>query len=188
MSTGLLLVAYLGAWNAGRLHRALPAGDRSPGQRIAAVLLGAGLALASVTALASLASDLLDLLDLSAPTARLSAGAVAALTGARDLCTGPPSPDPALPGWRAGIVPVWFPLLLSPSAGLLALGGGADHDALIVFVAAGLGVLPLVASVAWRADRLAPVWARVELGVHRLLAAALVAAGLALTVDGVFDL
>jgi small neutral amino acid transporter SnatA (MarC family) len=110
---------------------------------------------------------------------------VAALAGAADLFRRPPSPDPALAGWRAALVPVAIPLVARPALLVLALGAGADQGVLVTAGAMAIGVAALTALAAWfpadgpggRALR----WA------GRLLAVALVASGVLLAIDGLLD-
>jgi small neutral amino acid transporter SnatA (MarC family) len=188
MSATLLLVALIGAWNVFRLHPALPAGDRSRSERLAAVAAGGVAAVAALAALAALAGPVLDALDVTPPTARLSVGVVVALAGVRDLLGAPPAAEPALPGARGALVPVFFPFLLSPVAGLLALAAGADLGVAWVGGAGVVAAAPLLVA-AW--SGVAPesgVAARAERGLRALLAAALVGAGIALVVNGLFDI
>jgi small neutral amino acid transporter SnatA (MarC family) len=188
MNVGVLVLGFFGAWNVFRLHPALPDGERSRGERVAATGLGALVAGIAVTVIAAWADDLLDALDITPPTARIAVGAVVAIAGARDLLTAPPAPEPAMRGVGAAVVPIFFPFLFSPPAVLLALAGGADHDAGTVAWSAGAALLTLVvaAAIAPLAD--GSPEARVERGLHRLLAGALVLAGLALVIDGIFDI
>jgi small neutral amino acid transporter SnatA (MarC family) len=189
VTTALLVVALLGTWNVFRLHPALPAGGRRLPERAAAVALGSVLTLVAMGVLAEVADDVLAGLEITPATARIAVGAVVALAACRDLLAAPPAPEPALRGVLAGVVPVFFPLLLSPPAGLLALSGAADHGLGTVLWASAVALLPVVAAaLAPPAEALAPAAARVERGLHRVLAGVLVLAGLALVVDGIFDI
>ena len=78
-------------------------------------------------AAAAVGGPLLDALDVSEPSFRVAAGIVAALAGAVDLFRRPPSPEPALAGWRAALVPVAIPVVARPALLVLALGAGADQ-------------------------------------------------------------
>jgi small neutral amino acid transporter SnatA (MarC family) len=188
MNVGVLVIAFFGAWNVFRLHPALPDGDRSRVERVAATAIGAIAAGVAVTVIAAWADDLLDALDITPPTARIAVGAVVAIAGARDLVTAPPAPEPAMRGLGAAVVPVFFPFLFAPPAVLLALAAGADHDAGTIAWSAGAALAVVVAAAAVAPLAEDSSAARVERGMHRLLAGALVLAGLALVIDGIFDI
>src|SRR5262249_34574827 len=128
------------------------------------------------------ASPLLDLLDVSASTFRVGAGIVIAVVGAHDLFAGAPKPEPSLRGWKAGFVPIAFPLLVNPALGAAALSASADHGMATPLVGAAIGVGALVALA------LLTEPARVLRGAGRFVGAALVILGIALAVDGVFSL
>ena len=140
---------------------------------------------AAVCAAAAAGGPLLDALDVSEPSFRIAAGIVAALGGVVDLFRRPPPPEPALAGWRAALIPVAIPLVARPALLVVGLGAGADQGALVSAGAMATGVALLTGLVAWwptedsagRALR----WAA------GLLAAALVAGGVILAVDGVMD-
>src|SRR6185369_1774099 len=132
--------------------------------------------------LAALASGLLGLLDVSTSTFRVGAGLVIAVVGAHDLAAGAPKSEPSLTGWKAGFVPLAFPLLVNPAFGAGALMAGADHGMATPVVATLVGVALLVVLSITAAH------ARVLRGVGRMVGAALVILGIALAVDGVFSL
>jgi small neutral amino acid transporter SnatA (MarC family) len=182
--TGWLWAAVLLlALNPARAVFGIPGGRGSPRTTLAA----AGGAIGGLAVcLAALAGDpLLDAFDVSEPSFRTAAGVLAALLGAADLFRRPPSPEPALPGARAALVPVAIPLVARPALVVLALGAGADERVLVTVGAMALGVAALAALAAacptdgpsGRALR----WA------GRLLAAGLLACGVLLTIDGVLD-
>jgi hypothetical protein len=97
----------------------------------------------------------------------------------------PPSPEPALGGWRAAIVPIGIPLVASPAAVLLAIGAAADEmlDVLGVALLITIGALAALAAVvpAEGAGRVAVMW------VARLVSAAAAVACVLLVIDGVLD-
>ena len=137
-----------------------------------------------VVLVAVLAGDpLLDLLDVSEPSFRLAAGIVAAMAGAADLFRRPPAPEPALPGWRAALVPIAIPAVARPALLVLALGAGADERVLASLSAMLLGIALLTV--------LAAVWptegprGRALRWAGRLFAAGLVACGVILAIDGI---
>ena len=78
---------------------------------------------------AAAGDPLLDALDVSEPSFRLAAGVVAAVAGIADLFRRPPSPEPALPGRRAALIPVAIPAVARPALLVMAIGAGADRSA-----------------------------------------------------------
>jgi small neutral amino acid transporter SnatA (MarC family) len=157
------------------------------GTDTAVVVAAAGGAIGALAAcIAAIAGDpLLDALDVSEPSFRTAAGVVAVLAGAADLFRRPPSPEPALEGWRAALMPVAAPLVAGPALLLLALGAGADEGVLLGAAAMVLGVALLTALVAWCPTD-GPA-GRVLRWAGRLLAAGLVACGVILAIDGILD-
>ena len=151
--------------------------------RIAA--LGGALGALAVSLAALLGDPLLDALDVSQPSFRLAVGLIAVVVGTADVFRRPPSPDLALPGWRAALVPVAFPLVARPTLLVLALGAGADRSALVALAAMAIGVGALTALSAWYPPD--GRQARTLRWIARLLSAALVACGAVLAIDGLLD-
>ncbi len=120
MTFAFLVFALVAAVNPCRLRLVLP-------ERRTAVALGTLLALGAVAAIAALGGALLDALDISPESFRLGAALVLALEGARALVFARPAAEPELPGLRAALVPVAFPLLLSPGVVALAVAAGGDE-------------------------------------------------------------
>jgi small neutral amino acid transporter SnatA (MarC family) len=179
----LLVVAAIAAVNAPRARSALP--DEEPALIGA---LGAAVALVPLAVLAACAHPLIDALDLTSPTVRMAAGAALAVQGVVTMVTRPPAPEPRLAGRRAALVPVAFPVLLTPGLGLLTASGSLDRSAptAVLVVAAALATVAAVAAVTSPPNR--PTAGRVARGAAVLVAAALVLAGLGLVVDGLFDI
>lgn len=183
MSLALALLAALLAVNPPRVRSALPDEDRV---RIGA--LGAVACLAALAVVAALADPLVGGLHLIGSTVRMATGAVLGVQGAAVLFLRPPAPEPRLAGRAAALVPIAFPVLLTPGLGLLALSASLDRSApvAVVVLAAGLATVPLVAPVR--------IGAPGSLGPRLLRAASvvcgggLVLAGVALLVNGLFDL
>jgi small neutral amino acid transporter SnatA (MarC family) len=183
-SAWLWFVALVAVANACRVALGVPRRDRSP-RDIALVAALGGAAGGLAVYLISLASGpLLDALDVSAPAFRIAAGAVGAVAGAVAFVRPAPSPEPALPGRRAALVPVAVPLVAGPALVFLALSAHADRGGSVVALALALtvGLLTVVAArvgvdgVSGRALR----WAT------RATAAAAVVAAVLLVVDGIF--
>jgi small neutral amino acid transporter SnatA (MarC family) len=184
-SAWLWVAALLLALNPARAASAIPRAGRTPREVAGIAALGGAIGGLAVCAAAALADVLLDTLDVSAPAFRTAAGVVAVLAGAADLLRRAPSPEPALPGLRAALVPVAIPLVARPALLVLALGAGADHDVLVTAGAMAVGIAATTGlAVRWPAEGPA---GRVLRWAGRVLAAGLVAAGILLSIDGVLD-
>jgi small neutral amino acid transporter SnatA (MarC family) len=158
------------------------AGASSPA---ALAAVGGAIGGLAVCLVAAAGDPLLDALDVSEPSFRLAAGIVAVVAGIADLFRRPPSPEPALPGWRAALIPVAVPAVARPALLVMAIGAGADRSVLVTLVSMVVAVALLTGLAAWRpaggpGDRTLG-WAR------RLLAAGLLACGVLLSVDGLVD-
>jgi small neutral amino acid transporter SnatA (MarC family) len=139
----------------------------------------------AVCAAATAGRPLLEALDVSEPSFRIAAGIVAGLAGAADLFRRPPPPEPALAGRRAALIPVAIPVVARPALLVLALGAGADRGAFMSAGATAMGIALLTALAAgWPTEG---PGGRVLRWAGRLLAAVLVACGVILAVDGIFD-
>jgi small neutral amino acid transporter SnatA (MarC family) len=181
----LWAAALLLALNPCRAAFAVPRAGRSP-RAVAGLAVAGGVIGGLVVCAAAAAGDpLLDALDVSEPSFRIAAGAVAALAGAGDLFLRAPAPEPALAGWRAALIPVAIPVVARPALAVMALGAGADRGVLVVAGAMATGVALLTGlAVGWPTEGPGGRGLR---WASRLLAAALVACGVILAVDGVFD-
>jgi small neutral amino acid transporter SnatA (MarC family) len=183
-SAWLWLVALVAALDPGRVALGLPRRERSR-REIALVAAIGGLAGGLVVYLMSFASGpLLDAIDVSAPAFRIAAGAVAAIAGAIALVRPVPSPEPALPGRRAALVPVAVPLVAGPALVFLALSAHADRGAGVVALALAIAVAVLAIVAAQ--VRVDGVSGRTLRWATRVTAAAAVVAAVLLVVDGVF--
>jgi small neutral amino acid transporter SnatA (MarC family) len=169
--------------NPARASFAVPRAGRTQEEVIRVAAIGGAIGGLAVCAAGAIGGPLLDALDITDPSFRVAAGIVAALTGAIDIFRRPPSPEPALPGRRAALVPVAIPAVARPALLVVALGAGAEPGVLVAAAGMAIGVASMVGLVATvpvegpkgRALR----WA------GRLFAAALVATGVILTLDGV---
>jgi small neutral amino acid transporter SnatA (MarC family) len=169
--------ALVAAVNPCRLRLVLP-------ERRAAVALGCVVALGAVAAIAALGGALLSALDISPESFRLGAALVLALEGARALVFARPAPEPELAGLRAALVPVAFPLLLSPGVVALAVAaGGDDVEPEAVAALAIACALALAATLVHRGERADAFF----VAGGRLLAALEIAAGVALAVGAIRD-
>jgi small neutral amino acid transporter SnatA (MarC family) len=181
----LWAAALLLALNPCRAAFAVPRAGRSP--RAVAGLAAAGGMIGglAVCAVAAAGAPLLDALDVSEPSFRIAAGIVAVLAGAADLFRRPPPPEPALAGWRAALIPVAIPVVARPALVVMALGAGADRGVLVSVGAMAMGIA-LLTGLAVGCQTEGP-GGRGLRWASRLLAAALVACGVILAVDGVLD-
>jgi small neutral amino acid transporter SnatA (MarC family) len=177
MTFAFLAFALAAAVNPCRLRLVLP-------ERRGTVALGALLALGVVSAIAALGGALLDALDISPESFRLGAALVLALEGARALVFARPAAEPELPGLRAALVPVAFPLLLSPGVVALAVAaGGDDVEPDVIGATAAAFALVLAATFVPRGERADALL----MAGGRLLGALEVVAGVALAVDAIRD-
>jgi small neutral amino acid transporter SnatA (MarC family) len=177
----LFLAAALCTVNAPRSRTALPPTPEAT----AVAALGAAITAAGLAVLAVVADPLLDLVSVSAPSARLATGLLLVATGILAFGGPGPAPEPALPGRRAALVPVAFPTLFTPGLAALTVSASVDLSAPCAFVGVALSLATLPAIVATEPE--SPVRRRVLDGVARLLGGLLVATGLALLFNGVFD-
>jgi multiple antibiotic resistance protein len=172
--------------NPPRAAFAIPRGNRSRGQVARLGLLGGAFGGLGVCIAAALGEPLLGALDVSEPAFRIAAGGVAVLAGAFDLFRRPPAPEPALAGWRAALVPVAVPVVARPALVVIALGAGAEAGLAVTAAAIAIGVAAL-SILAARCPASGPA-GRVLRWAGRLLATGLVACGVLLAIDGIFDL
>jgi small neutral amino acid transporter SnatA (MarC family) len=181
----LWAIAIVLALNPARAVFGVPRAGRPRRTSVRLAAGGGAIGAVLACAAAALADPLLDVLDVSDPSFRIAAGTVAGVAGLADMLTRPPSPEPALPGWRAAIVPVAVPLVARPALLMVALGAGADRGVPVVAGAVATGVAVLVALAA--ASPTDGANGRVLRWAGRLAAAGLVACAVALTVDGILD-
>jgi small neutral amino acid transporter SnatA (MarC family) len=148
-------------------------------------LLGGAAGAVIVLIASAFADPILDALHVSDSSFRIAAGVIAAIAGVADLFRAPARPEPALAGRLAALVPVAVPLVARPALIVLALGAGADRGllpAVIALVAGVAGIAALTAAGAAESRR-----ARTLRWLARLLAAGLIAGGVALFLAGVLD-
>ena len=183
-SPWLWLAALVAAFNPPWVALGVPRRGRSSRDVVAIAALGGGGGALAVLGISLLSGPLLDALDVSAPAFRIAAGVVAAVAGAVTLVRRAPSPDPALDGYRAALIPVAVPLVVRPALVFLALSAHADRGVPVVAAALAASVAALVVVVA----KVPPedVGGRVVTWAARGTAAAVVAAGLLLVVDGIY--
>lgn len=177
MTLAFLLLALVASVNPCRLRLVLP-------ERREAVALGALIALGSAAGVAAVGGAFLEALDITPETFRLASAVVLALEGARALVLARPAREPELGGLGAALIPVAFPLLLTPGVVMLTLTAGGDDDVALavgaLVVAFALVLLTTLIRRGARADALLAAGGR-------LLGAAEIAVGVALAVDSLHD-
>lgn len=183
MTTGLLVIALVAAVNPARFRLSLP-DEIDARHRPAAVLLGAAAMLAASLGVAAVADGVLDGLDVSPETFRIAAGLIATVAGLWVVVVPRRGEEPVLPGPGAALVPVLFPLLMTPETAALLLAAGADEPFGGVAAAVAAALAAVTAS-GWL--RRGPVVDSALTVAARLLGAALVTSGVWLMIDGIRD-
>jgi hypothetical protein len=179
----LLVVAALAAVNAPRARSALPEDDA-----VAVAGLGALATLAALVPLAAFAHPLADAVRVPGSTARMAVGVVLLVLGAAELLLlPPPAAAPALPGRWSSLVPVAFPVLLNPALGFLTLSASLDRGAPVALAAAAaaLATVPVLGA-GWRSRT--PASLRIARALSRTGGAVLIGSGIALLINGLYDL
>jgi len=155
MSSTLIALAAVCAANPFRVGACAP---ESAVARRQAVVVATAFTLFAVALSALLSDPILDLLNVSGSSSRIAAGAAVLIVGIRDLFAQPPSPEPALAGLLAGIVPMAFPSLFTPALAILAVSAGAERGAVTAIgiigtaiLSVGLIVVANVRGTHWRA-------------------------------------
>ncbi len=181
MNLALLIVAYLAAVNPFRARLAAP---ETPGGRVRpdvlAIAIGALYVLAALGI--AVAGRALDGLDVSPETFRIAAGFVLAVAGAWVTVFPERHEEPVLPGRAAALVPLLFPVLISPELFALVWSTGADEGAAEVLAALAVALAGLFALGALRKS---PAAATVLRGASRLAGVVLVGVALVLVISGI---
>jgi small neutral amino acid transporter SnatA (MarC family) len=152
----------------------------------AVAVVAAAVTAAVAVVLAAAHQGVLDALDVSAPTFRIGAGLVIAVTGVRSLLLTPRPWDEGLARGRlAALVPVAFPVLITPELAVAAVAFAADEGTGIAIAGALVGLAGFAALGTWRGTTEAARPWLVALG--RLAGAGTVVVGIARLVSGVFD-
>ncbi len=180
MSIWFVYATYLAAVNPARLRPALP--QRKGRIRWAATLSGATATLVAGFFLVAVSTDLLDALDITPETWRIAAGSIATLVGLRVLAAPLRAEEPQLHGRWAALVPVAFPLLITPELVALVSLFGATEPA-TRSIGGLIAAIALGAATGAVAHRRPSLW----LAGARLFAALLILGGLAMIVEGIRD-
>ncbi|MDE0701615.1 MAG: hypothetical protein F4Y27_00545 [Acidimicrobiaceae bacterium] len=155
MSSTLIVLAVICAANPFRVAACAPA---SVDTRRQAVVVATASTLLAVGLMALLSDPILDLLNVSGSSSRIAAGVAVLIVGIRDLFVQPPSPEPALTGRLAGIMPMAFPTLFTPALVILAISAASARGVVAAFgiigaviLLVGLIVAANVRGTYWRA-------------------------------------
>jgi len=175
MSAVVGILLLLVAVNPPRRRSELPA-DRQ------AVAAGAGLTLVVLVALGLAGEWLLEGLSISIPSFHVAVGLVLAIRSAIDLFTALPAAGEELPGRRAALAPVFFPVLFRPEVALVAVGVAVDAGRPTLVAAA---VVAMAAVVGWCA---LPSNLRFDRAAGVAFSAGLMVLAIDRIVDGVFAL
>jgi hypothetical protein len=133
-------------------------------------------ALVVAIGLAALSSPLLDSLDISAPNMQIGAGIVLGVYSIVALVTWDDAPAPA--ALYGGLMPLLFPIVLTPAVGVVVLAVAARNGILVPTVGSGV----VAALLAWPASS-----ASVGHRPIRMLSAAVgIVSSVAMIVDGAF--
>lgn len=146
------------------------------------VAAGAGLTFVALMTLGLAGEWLLDGLDISLPTFSVAVGLVLAIRSLIDLFTGLPAAGDVLPGRRAALVPVFFPVLFRPELALAAVAVGADAGLAVLLAGA---VAAMGAVVAWVTR---PSHPRFDRAAGFAFSAGLMVLAIDRIVDGIFAL
>ena len=184
-SAWLWAIALVLALNPARAAFGVPRSGRPRGSGVRLAAGGGAIGAVVACVAAAVADPLLDALDVSDPSFRIAAGIVAGVAGIADMLLRPPSPEPALPGWRAALIPVAVPAVARPALLMVALGAGADRGVPLTAGAVAVGVALFTALTA--VPRTDGPGGRALRWAGRLAAAGLVACAVVLTVDGILD-
>jgi small neutral amino acid transporter SnatA (MarC family) len=133
------VVAALDVPQRAGLLRAAPAAERA--------VAGSGLVAVAVV-LAFVATPLLDVLDISSPTMEVGAGLVLALWSAVALVRWDDEPAPA--AVAGGLVPLLFPIVLTPVVGVTAVAVAARNGWWLPVLAAAVAAVPIAVDAAGR--------------------------------------
>ena len=184
MSLGWLVLAFVVTMNIARVRPALPERASTGHVRFGVVAAGALTVVGLVALLAVFGDELLDALDISRASFRLAAGVVLLVAAIRVLLSPGAATEPILAGPLAALVPVAFPLLLTPELAVLTVAAITDATIATTLGAFALALVPTLAGSFLPRDgtvgRLLPSYARV-------LAVVLGVLGAALLVDAIRD-
>ena len=130
MTMLLLTLAAVVAMNPFRVS-----GTRSDDHPSSTPWLAGAVTVGALAVLGALSGPFFDAIDLTGSSARIAAGVAIVAVAVKDMLSAPPGPQPGLSGWKAALVPVAFPTMLTPAVAGLAMAGAADRGVGVVVVA-----------------------------------------------------
>lgn len=158
--------------------------DQDGRTRYQALAVGVTVLAVVAAVIAAVAGLMLDWLDISPETWRIAAGIVVIGAGLWVMVFPQRRSEAALPGYWAGVVPIFFPVLLAPELYVLLKSTGVDAGSGVT-----LGALahPVAAVLALGIVPRTPTSAAILTGLSRLLGALAVVIGIALIISGIRD-
>ncbi len=180
MTLWFIYSTYIAAVNPARLRLALP--DSDGRARPGPLAVGTAIAMAVSAVLIAVSSDLLAALEISPETWRMAAGIVIGIVGVRVLAFPQRAEEPQLSGSWAGLVPVAFPLLITPELIALVTIFGATEPA-VRSIGGVAAALALGLGSGFAAYRRPSLWS----ATARLFGALLILGGIAMLVEGIRD-
>lgn len=180
MSIWLIYASYIAAVNPARLRPVLPEHEGRVDR--AALATGVALAAAIGSLIVAFSTSWLDALEITPETWRIAAGMIATVVGLRILAFAGRAKEPELAGRWSALVPVAFPLLITPELVAFVSIYGATEPA-TTSIGGMVAALVLGVAVGKFSYRRPGVWS----AGARLFAAVLVLAGLAMVVEGIRD-
>lgn len=183
MTLVFVAVAFVAALNAARLRLLLPDHGENGRSSAAVVGLGSLIALSVITLVAALADPLLDALRITDEMWHIAAGLVVIVAGLRYVAAPSTSGEPQLDGYLAALVPVTFPLLVTPEIVMLAVTFSVNESTGRATVGCGIALIlfNLVALIPRGAKR--GPW----LAGARFHGALLTIMGVAIAIEGIRD-
>lgn len=177
-----VFLSLLAAVNPPRLRLAFP--ETEGRGRVVPIAIGVALVFGLGAIAAAVANSFLDVLNVSTEMWRIATGLVLAVFGLTLIAFPRPGKEPELAGWRAALIPVTFPLLVTPQLFIAVIAFATVESA-----AKTLGALAIVLLLA---GLLSQVTKRASDGLWiaaaRFHSALLVIAGVSLVVEGLRDL
>ena len=183
MTLVFIAVAVVASVNAPRLRLLLPDHGETIRRNAAVVGLGSLVALGVIALVAAVAVPLLDGLRITDEMWRIAAGLVVIVAGLRYVAAPSTGEEPRLGGYLAALVPITFPLLVTPEVVMLTVAFSVDES--ISRTTLGFGIALVLFNLVARIPR-GPgrgPW----LAGARFHGAILAVMGVALVLDGIRD-
>lgn len=141
MTLVFVAVAFVASVNAARLRLLLPDHGETSRWSAAVVGLGSLVALGVIALMAAVADPLLDALRITDEMWRIAAGLVVIVAGLRYVAAPSTSEEPRLGGYFAALVPITFPLLVTPEIVMLAVAFSVSESTSRTTVGFGIALV-----------------------------------------------